>query len=162
LVWQSTHHAYPSFSTYGVCASNGYHDQHAQDPNRKPTYIAALRAEKMPRVPLRPAGNHNLPLNRRLARLAPRTEQLVEVQVAVEPQVPLLRRPRPFLGRALGPRLLRLRVEGDALEVLGAAEAAEARRVEARAGGGDEARVDGQRAGVAADGAGAAGGPGAR
>lgn len=47
--------------------------------------IAALRAEEMPRVPLRPASDDDLALDRRLAALAPRAEQLVEIQVAVEP-----------------------------------------------------------------------------
>jgi hypothetical protein len=108
-------------------------------------------------MPLRPTRNDDLPLNRRLARLAPRTKQLMKVQMAIEPQIPPNYVLCTLLGSAFHTRFLRLWVEGDALEVLGAAEATEARRVEARAGRGDEARVDGQGAGVAADGAAADG-----
>jgi len=48
------------------------------------TYIAALRAEKVANMPLRPARHHDLPLYRRLTALAPRRKKLVEVEMAVE------------------------------------------------------------------------------
>ena len=48
--------------------------------------IAALRAEKVARVPLRAARDDDLALDRGGAALAARAEAFVEVQVAVEPR----------------------------------------------------------------------------
>lgn len=48
--------------------------------------IPTLRAEEMPRVPFRPAGNDDLALDRRAAGLTARREELVEIEMAVEPQ----------------------------------------------------------------------------
>jgi len=48
--------------------------------------IATLRTEKVASVPLRTTSNYYLALNRRFAALAPRTEELVEVEMAIKPQ----------------------------------------------------------------------------
>lgn len=118
----------------------------------------------MANMPLRPTRHDDLALDRRLAALAPRAEELVVVQMAVEPQpfipVILLRSalhvldifaiPAPhdavdaLLALAIG-----LRVERHALERLTAVVAAEALGMEACAGGADDAAGDGQGAGLA-------------
>lgn len=51
---------------------------------RRVKWVAALRAEKVASVPFRAARDDDLALNGRLARLAPRREELVEVEVAEE------------------------------------------------------------------------------
>lgn len=73
--------------------------------------VAALRAEEVPVVPVRPERHHVLPDDRRRAVLAARREPLVPVEVAVEPQpgvavVVLLRLPRS-VGRLLAGRARR-------------------------------------------------------
>ena len=130
--------------------------------------VAALGAEKVSDVPLGAARDHDLALDGRLARLAPRREHLVEVEVAVEPEAlvePVLvleplhvfvRGVRVQHGEVLAALAgldpadaLRvfvggLRVEGYALEVLAAVVALEAFGVEADAGSGDDAPGDGE------------------
>ena len=49
-------------------------------------WIAALRTEEVPGVPLGATSNNDFAFDRRLARLAARAEHLVEVQRAVEAQ----------------------------------------------------------------------------
>lgn len=109
-------------------------------------------------MPLGSTRNHNLPFNRRLAALAPRTKEFMVVQMAVEPQ-PLIAifvctSPAVIVTRyaitdaintvqAVG---LGFRIEGDAFETFAAVVAAEALRVETRAGGGDNAACNGEGA----------------
>jgi hypothetical protein len=132
--------------------------------------VAALRAEKVARVPLGAARDNDFALDGRLARLTARGEELVEVERAEK----ALRWVRPVFGfearhvggcrvrveegevdaglaradalAALGVLLVGLRVEGDAFELLAALVAREALRVEAETGGGDGAAGNGERA----------------
>jgi hypothetical protein len=50
------------------------------------TYISTLGAKEMSGMPLSTASNNDLTFDRRLAALASWTEELVEIQVAIEPQ----------------------------------------------------------------------------
>lgn len=130
--------------------------------------ITALRTEEMPRVPLRTTRHHNLPLNRGLATLTPRAKALMEVQMTIKPRTLidpiLLLEHRHFLRgvparqesdifaalagadtvAARGVLCRRLRVEGDAFELLAALVAAEAFGVEAASASADDAAGDGE------------------
>lgn len=114
------------------------------------THISTLRAEEMPNMPFRPARHDDLALDRRLAASAARGEGFVEVEVAIEPRRGVcVCRVRVWFGireEALLAVCGRLRVEGDALERRGTVVAGEAFRVEAGAGGRDEAAGDGEGA----------------
>lgn len=116
------------------------------------THIAALRAEEMAHMPLRAARYNDLSLDWRLAALAAGAEELVVVQVAVEPHsfiavirfgdtlahLDVLAVPAPpDTVEALGTLVLGLRIEGYALEALAAVVADETLRMEACAGGTD-------------------------
>lgn len=140
--------------------------------------VAALRAEKVSDVPLRAACDNNLALDGRLAALAARREQLVEVKVAEEAlgfvEAVVGFQAQHVVGRgvrgeeldvlaalagadagdALGVLDVGLGVEGYTFQVLAAVVADEAFGVEARACGRDDAPRDGQRA-LAAEGTGA-------
>jgi hypothetical protein len=78
------------------------------------TYITALGAEKVANVPFCATCNDNLAFDGCLAALAARTEQLMEIQVAVEPRdtrlfVWVMRQP-------LRPRRFWLLVESDTFQ----------------------------------------------
>lgn len=132
-------------------------------------------------MPLRTTRNNNFPLDRRLAALAARREQLVEVEVAEE-ALGLVEAVRSFealqvvgreivrgegdvgaglagadAGDALGVFGFGLGIEGDAFKMFAAVVADEAFGVEAAACGGDDAAGDGEST-LAAKGAGADGG----
>lgn len=142
LVWQPTHHAYPSFSTKGVVESKGYLVS-ALCPRSKDgvgkTYITTLCAEEVANMPFCSTCDNYLALNGRFATLAARTERFVEVESAEEPQrlvtVLFLQSSHVFLGytyrylnvkalltlldtsQALGSLLVWLGVKCDAFEV---------------------------------------------
>lgn len=118
-------------------------------------------------MPLCAAREHDFALDWRLAALAPRAEGLVEVEVAVKSQtsVPIIvmsvifrcaastvHYPHLAVLARLDPRQsllaasVRLGVEGNAFESCVAVKAGEAFRVEACAGGGDDAAGNGQGA----------------
>ena len=103
--------------------------------------IATLGAEEVADVPLGPTRHHDLALDGRVAALAARAEELVEVEVAVEARALVHRAGRRL--QALGSRARWLGVEGDAFEPLAAVVAGEAGRVEAVARGGYDAAGDG-------------------
>ena len=118
-------------------------------------WIAALGAEEVAYVPLRASGHDDFAFDRRLAGAAPRAEELVEVQVAVEAEW-VVGSVRGKVGgfEAREPRGVEFWVEGDAFERSGAMVACEAFWVEAGFGGGrvgaaggDDATRDGEGAG---------------
>ena len=152
-----THHAYPSFSTNGVEASKGWESisvQFTPAEGLGVTHISTLSTEEMPGMPLPTTCQDDLPFNRGLAISATRAEELVEVQMTVEPE-----RFRAVLGLALAFDLfdlfatssslnavhpvlalvLRLGVECDTLEAFATVEADEAFRVESLPSSTDDA-----------------------
>ena len=140
---------------------------------RRVKRIAALGAEKVSRVPLCAARDHDLALDGRLAGFAPRGEALVKVQVAVEARglvgAVLVLELAHLLGRvpageegdvlaalscsdAVYARAVLgggLGVEGDAFELLAALVAGETFGVETTPACGYDAARDGERAGGA-------------
>jgi hypothetical protein len=126
------------------------------------THITALCAKEVSSVPLSATRNNDLALDRGLAALAPRAEELMVIQVAVEPQafvaIVFSSAARSSIvdmmpGHTVSDPVdavqavgLGLRVEGHAFETLAAVVAAEAFGVEAGAGRADDAACDGEGA----------------
>lgn len=100
------------------------------------TYITTLGAEKVANVPFCATCYDNLALDRCLTALAARTEELMEIQVAVEP-----RDTRLFvmvMRQSLSPRRFWLLVESDAFQGSVAVVADEALGMESAPSSGDD------------------------